>query len=502
MEETYPAPDMVDDIELPSIKALNWNVLNWALYDLGNTIFSMVVVSLSLGPLIYIMYYEKLGVGSEAIRQGNYAISTTLLIGNIIMALISPFLGAFADQQRSRKSLLMWLTMLCITFMASLIASAFTTSIFLVLAIFLFSNLFYQMGLVVYDSMLPFITTKENIGKVSGFGVALGYFGSFIGIGLGFALEPIFGDFFAQAADPAKGQPDLFVFGYLPYIFPVSAAMFLLFALPMIFVKERPNEIEPVPPNELLGQVSLNVMETGREIWNYRQMLFFLIGWLIFVDAANTVIAFMSVMVIVGLEFGEGSTVLIVLAIGIGSAVVFTYPVGVFVDKHGPKKGLVLVFSLWMVALTLGVLTNLTIGDIRTPAILVFVFPLFVGPALGGSWVVQRQFINELAPPEKIGNYFGFTNIFGRISAAIGPFVWSISIDILIFFGFTASRATRYAIIVLMVLMVIGFILLSFVETPHEDYQKGARANGDGTWSFPDKEVTEEFTSEDIPEFN
>jgi len=500
MEEIYPPPEGLADVEFPSGKAINMNVFKWALYDLGNTIFSMVIVSLSLGPLIYIMYYNQLGDGARAVNSGNYAISTTLLIGNIIMAFISPFLGAFADQQRTRKSLLMWLTMLCITFMAALIASAYTTSIVIVLVIFLFSNLFYQMGLVVYDSMIPFITTKENIGKVSGFGVALGYFGSFIGIGIGFLLIPIFGDFYASPASDTGA--DNFVFGYLPYIFPVSALMFLLFAFPMFTVKERENKIKQKEFKQLAKDVQQNVFETGAEILNYRQMLFFLIGWLIFVDAANTVIAFMSVMVSVGLEFGKGSIVLIVLAIGIGSAVVFTYPVGIFVDKYGPKKGLVLVFFFWVSALLLGIATNLTIGGIKTTEFLVYIFPLLVGPALGGSWVVQRQFINELAPPEKIGNYFGFTNIFGRISAAVGPFVWAISIDILQNMGFSIPKATRYAIFVLIFLMIIGFIILSTVNTPHEDYLKGARANGDGTWSFPSQgEQDSSKSSQEIPEF-
>ena len=463
------------------------NLLKWASYDLGNTIFSMVVVSLTFVPLLQIFYFMNGSTGEQAINQANFAFSAVLLVGNIVMAFVSPFLGAYADQMKERKGLLMQISVLCITFMAALVASAWYHSVLLMLAIFFFSNLFYQMGLVVYDSMLPFITDRESLGKVSGFGVALGYFGSFVGIGLGFALTPIFGDFTVQPKNLQANPPilkDTFALGYIPYIFPLAALMFLLFALPMFSVREKEREMIPKETDEIITEVKRNAIQTGKEIINYRSMFVFLFGWLIFVDAANTVIGFMTPMVQVGLEFGDSGPVLIVLGIGIFAAVVLTYPVGIFVDKYGPKKGLLLIMLLWISSLTIAFFTNFQIGGTRTPQWPVYVFPILVGPALGGGWVVQRQFITELAPPPKVANYFGFANIFGRISAAIGPFVWSITILLLNQqVGLNINLSTRYAIWVLAILMLIGFTIIFLgTEDVHKYYLDGARAAGDGTW--------------------
>ncbi|MHA2170930.1 MAG: MFS transporter, partial [Candidatus Kariarchaeaceae archaeon] len=343
----------------------NRNIMKWAMYDLGNTVFSMVVVSLTIVPLLYIKLYDSLGNADDAVNWGNFAITTAVFLGNIMMAFISPFLGAYSDQKEQRRPLLMQISMLCIVLMASLVISAYTKSVIVILAIFLFANLFYQMGLVVYDAMLPFITDKDKIGRVGGLGIALGYFGSFFGIGLGFALTPFFGDFYAQSSDVERigdndvFTPERFEIGYIPYIFPFAALLFLLFAIPMITVKEKPRTIPPQSKETIAKEVISNVKETAGDVFNYPDMKYFLIGWLIFVDTANTVILFMTPMLQIGLEFGKGGTVLIVQAIGIMAAVALTYPVGMFVDRKGPKKGLQLVTLLWIVSLTIGVLTNL-----------------------------------------------------------------------------------------------------------------------------------------------
>ena len=223
------------------------NIMKWAMYDLGNTVFSMVVVSLTIVPLLYIKFYDSLGNADDAINRGNFAITIVMFVGNIMMAFISPFLGAYSDQKEQRRPLLMQISMLCIVLMASLVISAYTKSVIVILAIFLFANLFYQMGLVVYDAMLPFVADKDKIGRVGGLGIALGYFGSFIGIGIGFALIPFYGDFYAQNSsvdrigDSDVFTPSRFEIGYIPYIFPFAALMFLLFAIPMITVKEKPD---------------------------------------------------------------------------------------------------------------------------------------------------------------------------------------------------------------------------------------------------------------------
>ena len=464
------------------------NIAYWVSYDLGNTIYSMVVVSLTIQGLIYYFMYTG-GSGVNAVNNGNLFFAVTLFLGNVLMAMFSPFLGAYADNQTSRKRLLFLLSSVCMLFMAMLSISAFLPtgelySVIIILTIFLIANVGYQCALVVYDSMLPFIADKEHVAKTSGLGVAIGYFGSFIAIGVSFILDARYGKFIMQAETETTSAT--FQLGYAPYIYPLAAILFLLFALPLfMWLKEKNRVLPEKSLDTLKAEVIKQVKSTGSEIKNKnKDMFWFLVGWLIFVDAANTIIAYMAVLIQIGLEFGDQGPVFTVLGIGIMTAVLGTYPIGMYVTKKGPRSGLKLVFSLWLVAIIIGFFTNFSIGNQRTPSELVYLVGIFTGPALGGTWVVQRQYVVELAPPERVGNYFGFSNIFGRISAAIGPLVWFVSV---LFFTQTlkmnAALGTRYTLLTVGILVVLGFLIIYLkVRDPHKIYLAGGRAVGDGTY--------------------
>ncbi len=480
------------------------NIIKWSMYDLGNTIYSMVVVSLTIGPLLYIKYYEQGLPGDVAVSRGNFALSMTLLVGNLLMAFFSPFVGAVADKVRERKRLLMKFTWLCVTFMALLGVSYWIDDVFVLIVFFLLANLTYQIGLVIYDSILPFIADEDDLGRVSAFGISIGYFGSFIGIGLGFILIAAgLPDYVVQTADPARGILDMFEIGYIPFIYPIAAVIFLLFAIPMYTVREKKLKNHKVDIENIVKETIQEVVSTAKDVAKYRSMKWFILGWLIYVDAANTTISFMSQIVTVGLEFSESRFVLIVLGLGILYAVLFTYPVGVVTDRYGPRKALILVTMLWFISIVLAFFTNITprSGEelgiaFKTPDWLLYVFPLFVGPALGGTWVVQRQYLTELAPPEKIGNYFGFANIFGRISAAFGPIIFTTTIDLLWQGGnlFSINVATRLGLLILGGLLLIGFLILVFkVEDVHDHFLAGAKANGKGQWVIGDEIVHDEL---------
>ena len=81
------------------------------------------------------------------------------------------------------------------------------------IVLFVCANYFFQAGLVFYDALLPVVSTPENRGRVSGFGVGLGYVGSFIGLGIGFALRETLG---------------------YEWVFRATAILFLIFWLLMI----------------------------------------------------------------------------------------------------------------------------------------------------------------------------------------------------------------------------------------------------------------------------
>jgi UMF1 family MFS transporter len=153
-------------------------VVSWALYDLANTIFSMNIVSFFLS-----LWVIQVMGGTDKMWGWTNSISM------LAMFLTAPLLGAFSDRAGKRLPFLLASTLCCVL-LTSLLG---VPGVWGTLILFAFANYFFQAGLIFYDSLLPVVSSPENRGRVSGFGVGLGYIGSFIGLGVGFALRETVG---------------------------------------------------------------------------------------------------------------------------------------------------------------------------------------------------------------------------------------------------------------------------------------------------------------------
>ena len=175
----------------------------------------------------------------------------------------------------------------------------------------------------------------------------------------------------------------------------------------------------------------------------------------------------MTPIVTDGLIIGGGSTLFAILFIIIAtmSAVVCTYFVGKFGDKYGARKTFFLVGAFWGIALTIGVVLvfatpYIDIG-LNLPFILSLLMGIVAGPALGGTWVAQRIMIIELAPKEKFGEFFGFSKLSGKLSSALGPFIWG---TVMLTYDIIGKAAYGWAMISVGIIMGIGIFIISFVK--------------------------------------
>ena len=182
-------------------------VISWALYDLANTVFSMNIVSFYLGIWVVTVMGQ-----SDAVW--GYTGSLTYAV----VFVTAPILGALSDQAGRRMPFLLVSTVLCVAFTALL----GTWGLFVTLGLFVVANYFFQAGLIFYDATLPVVSTAETRGIVGGFGIGLGYLGSFAGVLTGILL--------------------LDWVGYVG-VFRLTALIFLVFAIPIfLFVEEPPRE--------------------------------------------------------------------------------------------------------------------------------------------------------------------------------------------------------------------------------------------------------------------
>ena len=99
----------------------------------------------------------------------------------LLVALIMPLLGALSDRAGRRMPWLVGFTLLCIAMTAVM---GLVDNVWLVIAAFVIANIGYQTALVFYDALLPAVSTTLNWGKISGFGVGVGYVGALFGAAL------------------------------------------------------------------------------------------------------------------------------------------------------------------------------------------------------------------------------------------------------------------------------------------------------------------------------
>lgn len=373
---------------------------SWVLYDLANTIFSMNIVTL---------YFSLWIVNDMGGRDSDYGLANSLSM--FIVFLIAPFLGALSDQTPRRMPFLIVTTLVCCA-MTLLLG---ITGIFLALVIFVVANAFYQSGLIFYDSLLPVVSTKENVGRVGGIGIGIGYMGSFIGVLTGLiVLENLLG-LAVLESNPADK----------PLVFKLTAVLFFLFALPCFFwVREKPRAGSVMLGPKAAKRAITDLRNTFVRLDKLPNLRRFLIGRVFYTDAANTFIIFMGIYLTNEVDFTEAQ-VQIALILGIAAAMVGGLSWGFVVDWIGPKPSLLIVIGLWTIAIILTVAVPLFS---LTSNIFWAVAPLG-GFALGSTWAADRPLMLRLAPPQNIGQFYGLYAMVGRFAAIIGPLLWALIVN-------------------------------------------------------------------------
>jgi UMF1 family MFS transporter len=408
-------------------------VVGWVLYDLANTIFSMAIVSL------YFSLWVLDRVGQDRV---DFVYGITTAISMLIIFLVSPMLGAMTDKAKRRMPFLVVSTLICVAFTALLGMGG----LYITLTLFIIANIAYQAGIQFYDALLPDVSTEENRGWIGGLGVGVGYLGSYIGIGVGLLIT---------------------AFYRLPVqmIFPVVAALFLLFSLPcFFFVREQPNTKAEPFSWKMVQRVTTQTFETIRNSKNYPGLGRFLLGRIFYTDAINTMISVMGLYVTnqvvrSGLSADDGAIRAQIILLGaVTFAIIGGLAWGKIVDKIGPKRSLTIVLILWMGIFLLAAL----IGLLNLPIELFYVVAALAGFALGGTWAADRPYMLRLTPPARIGEFYGLYSMVGRFSAITGPLLWGLVVGWM--FAGNPNLGQPIGVLVLLVCIIIGFVILRSVS--------------------------------------
>ncbi len=385
-------------------------IVSWALYDFANTIFSILVVTRYLPPLL------KEITGASSPLGG--AVAVSMLLAGILV----PVMGAVSDITGRNRRYLTVTTLICV---AATSAISSTQQAPVMLALFLVANLTYQVSMVFYNSLLPTICTVDKVGTVSGLGVALGYGGSF------FAL------LLAGPYVRAYGVENVFV---------LAGGLFLLFSLPIfIGVAERTGAPGAVFSRDLVVERFRRVFDTVRELPSHRSMLYFLLGNFFCLDAVNTTIIFYSEYLIHARGIPGSKVDLCLIAVQL-SALCFSLWIGRRVDRTGSRAMLLWVTVVWIIAIALVLLTG------SYPVVLLA--SVIGGFGLGGIWVAGRTMLLELSPPQRVGEFMGLYGMTGKFSA-VGALAFGLLADL-----FSYDKALMFQI----GMLLVGYFFFSRID--------------------------------------
>ncbi len=395
--------------------------LGWALYDFANTIFTFAVVSGAIG--LWLVDDARFGE-----RNGNVLLSVAIAASVGINALVSPGLGALSDRAGRRLPFLLFFTLLCIVPTALIAGSPPPLGLLL----FVVANFAYQAALVYYDATLRTVSLPETRGKLSGIGVGIGYCGT-IFVGLLIFLADI----------PVETR------------FVVAAALYGLFAIPIfLVVRERPAAgTAPARGDATVGWRQLG--DAARRARRVPGLLRFLVARFFYSDAVNTIIVVMSVVATQAKGLSPRETNLVLLALTV-VAVIASVGWGLLVDRHGPRRTLMIVLGSWAVGLVAGAVA---LGIPGAPGLGLFLAAgAILGSGLGGVQVADRVLLVRLAPREHLGELFGLYGLVGKGSQVIGQLLYGLTLYLLL--EALGTGAYQVAVLSLLVTMVIGAWIL------------------------------------------
>lgn len=416
-------------------------VAGWVLFDLANVIFSMGVLSL------YFSLWVRGEVGAARADRVYTMISAASMA---VIFVMSPLLGAMTDRARRRMPFLVASSVITAVFTAFLARTGFWTTA----VCFVVANAAYQAGVQFYDALLPEVTTEQNRGKIGGIGVGVGYLGSFLAVGLG--------------TKALLGTADM------PRLFSAIALCFLAFAVPCFaWVRERGNPSPRPIDLRMVRESTRETIATLRSGSKYPGLVRFLVGRVFYTDAINTVINVMTLFAVnvarSTSNMTEAQAKQAALRVML-SAIVFAVGGGFFwgwiTDRRGPRRALNLVLQAWMAVFVAAAV----IGIVGLPIVALYVVGAAAGFSLGGVWAADRTYMLRLAPPSRIGEFYGLYGMVGRFAAITGPAVWALVTYVTNErMGMVPRIGEGIAVIFLLGMVILGYTILQPVsDAPRE----------------------------------
>lgn len=399
-------------------------VLGWCLYDWANSAFTTVITT-----FVFAVYFT----GQVAVDTvtGTAQWSQAIAVAGLAVALLSPVLGAVADRSGRRKPWLALFTVLTVV-PTALLATVRPDPAYVPLALVLVAvaSVAYELAGVFYNAMLPGLAPPDRIGRVSGWGWGVGYFG-----GLACLVVALF--LFIKTGHPLFG---LIGTGDLLHVRATAllvAVWFGLFALPLfVLTPDQPGT--GVPLRVAVRQGIATLADTARRVGRYGNVLRYLIASAFYRDGLNTLFAFGGIYAAgtFGMSFEEILVFAIALNViaGVGA---FAFA---WIDDWIGARRTVMISLVGLIAFALPLLFTAS-------SLWFWVLALGLGVFVGPAQAAGRSLMARLAPAQMETEMFGLYSLSGKAVSFLGPLALGWATE-----SFASQRAGMATI--------IGFFLI------------------------------------------
>jgi len=371
------------------------------MFDFANSSYTTVVVT-----VVYSDFFTST-IASGAGRYSTWSLAVGL--ATVATLLLCPFAGVLADYAGRKKRFLLGSAIACAGGTAAL-AFVEPGHVATGVALVAISNAAFMLGECFCASFLSDLATRDAMGKISGIGWALGYFGGLASLLLVLALI---------GGVEAATDPEEYVRRH-QLAMVVTGAFFAVASIPtFVLVRERarPRAGFDHPSASALFRAGLREMRGTVEILRaYPVLARFLVAFLVYMAGLYTVINFVGIYAGQELALSQGQKTVMFLVVQL-SAAAGAFAFGFVESKIGPKPTILLTLLGW----TVGVLAIYFIDDLSTltgmaPADVFLGLALIVGSAIAATQSSSRAVVGQLAPEGRSSQMFGFWGSFLRLA--------------------------------------------------------------------------------------
>lgn len=399
---------------------------SWILVDCGNSAYSMAVTT-ALLPIMFGMFDNV----KRSMDLGYFN-----SIASILVAALSPVLGAAADYKDKKKRFFVFFTCLGVLSTASLALIPPSSGQWqLLILFFILSAIGFAGSNIFYDAFIVDVASDERMDKISSLGFAFGYISSVIPFGISLVL------IFLLGMEKSIGYQIGFI---------ITALWWGLFTIPMIRDVKQVHYVEP--RQDMVKNSFKRLAETFKQMKQYKTVFCFLGAYFFYIDGVDTIIKMVIpyATAVMGNNALDTFSLLAILLI----IQIIAFPCAIFYGTMAKRYSA----RTMIIAGIFTYIISCVAAFFVTSVWHIFILGAMIGSAQGGIQALSRSYFAKIIPKDKSNEFFGFYNIFGKFSAIMGPTLMSLTTVV--------TGNARWSILGIIPLFLVGFLI--FIRLPKE----------------------------------